>query len=188
MARSMADSQISSYVGVAGGSTRDRAAPITGGFPGVSCLATLWAAGKGGPPMTGKPGRVALAALGTVTATGTLSGCADPNDPMVTPWYTPSCPAPALRDGTFTGAVVTTARGDLRVEIEVTAGRISDIRVPVFPDEVLNSQIINQDAVPQLIERGLAAQCAIVDSVVGATYTSESYRQSLQAAIDKAAR
>ena len=138
--------------------------------------------------MVGKPARAALAALGGVAAAASVAGCSNPNDPMRTPWYTPSCPAPAMRDGTFTGGVVTTARGDLKVEIEVKAGRISDIRVPVYPDDLLNSQTINEDAVPRLIERGLAAQCAIVDTVVGATYTSESYRQSLQSAIDKAAR
>ena len=137
--------------------------------------------------MVSRSARVALAALGGVAAAGSLVGCGNPKGPVATPSPTPPCPATNLHDGTFTGAAATTPRGPLQVEIEVTDGRISDIRVPVYPTDVPMSETINKDAVPTLIERGLAAQCAVVDTVSGATYTSQGYRQSLQSAIDKAA-
>ena len=41
-------------------------------------------------------------------------------------------------------------------------------------------------AAPTLRREALAAQSAKIDTVSGATYTSEGYRQSLQAAIDAA--
>jgi len=38
-----------------------------------------------------------------------------------------------------------------------------------------------------LLQRTLIAQGADIDTVSGATYTSDGYRQSLQSALDKAA-
>ena len=43
---------------------------------------------------------------------------------------------------------------------------------------------INNYAVPRLNSEGLTAQNADVDTISGATYTSNGYRQSLQSAID----
>ena len=45
---------------------------------------------------------------------------------------------------------------------------------------------INERAVPQLNSEALTAQSAEVDTVSGATYTSNDYRRSLQSAIDAA--
>ena len=45
---------------------------------------------------------------------------------------------------------------------------------------------INDRAVPQLNSEALTAQSADVDTVSGATYTSNDYRRSLQSAIDAA--
>ena len=45
---------------------------------------------------------------------------------------------------------------------------------------------INQRAVPQLNSEALTVQNADVDTVSGATYTSNDYRRSLQSAIDAA--
>ena len=45
---------------------------------------------------------------------------------------------------------------------------------------------INERALPTLIQEALTAQSADVDTVSGATYTSNSYRDSLQSAIDAA--
>ena len=47
------------------------------------------------------------------------------------------------------------------------------------------SQEISSFAGPQLAQQALAAQSANIDGVSGATYTSESYRASLQSAIDQ---
>ena len=134
-------------------------------------------------------------AAGSAVALVGLTGCgtpvAAPTPPATrsTPPATPSTPpatSVALRDGTYTGRVAQTPKGDVQVEIDVNSGRITDIRVPVYPTESANSQNINERAVPKLIQAGLAAQSADVDTVTGATYTSEGYRTSLQSAIDQA--
>ena len=48
------------------------------------------------------------------------------------------------------------------------------------------SQYISQQAEPYLRQEALQAQSAQIDLVSGATYTSYSYAQSLQSALDKA--
>ena len=48
------------------------------------------------------------------------------------------------------------------------------------------TQAINARAEPILREEALKAGSAKIDVVSGATYTSQSYKRSLQAAIDRA--
>ena len=91
-----------------------------------------------------------------------------------------------MADGTYTGDSVTNRWGDVQVEITVADGAITDVTVLQYPDGENKSVQINQRALPSLIESTLTAQSADVDTVSGATYTSESYRESLQTAIDDA--
>ena len=88
--------------------------------------------------------------------------------------------------GTFTGDSVRTPYGPVQVEITVAGGQISDIRTVQCPTATPRDQMICQQAVPYLVQESLAAQSANVNSVSGATYTSQGYEQSLQSAIDKA--
>jgi uncharacterized protein with FMN-binding domain len=94
--------------------------------------------------------------------------------------------AAAGEDGTFVGEAASTRYGPVQVEIDVASGVISDIRVVQYPTQDRESAQINAQAVPILIAAGLEAQSADVDTVSGATYTSDGYRKSLQSAIDEA--
>ena len=60
--------------------------------------------------------------------------------------------------------------------------RLTAVRLPSGDGR---SQEISSFAAPQLAQQALAAQSANIDGVSGATYTSESYRSSLQSAIDQ---
>ena len=88
---------------------------------------------------------------------------------------------------TTLGQAETDQFGTIQVRI-VTVGR--QIRSVAFAqlvgDEEL-SDLINAQAGPLLLHRTLIAQSANIDTVSGATYTSDAYRQSLQSALDKAA-
>jgi uncharacterized protein with FMN-binding domain len=53
------------------------------------------------------------------------------------------------------------------------------------PGDIPKDQQINGYAVPVLTQETLTAQSASIDSVSGATYTSEGYITSLQSALDK---
>jgi uncharacterized protein with FMN-binding domain len=74
----------------------------------------------------------------------------------------------------------------MQVEIVVSAGTITDVRTLQETNEGGRSQQISNYAVPILRKEVLAAQSAKVNSVSGATYTSQGYLESLQSALDKA--
>ncbi len=89
-----------------------------------------------------------------------------------------------LKDGTYRGAGAKNPYGTVQVSIKVTGGKIvaADATYPTSND----SGRINPPAVAQLKQSTLQAQSADVDTVSGATFTSESYAKSLQAALDRA--
>ncbi|MET7969648.1 FMN-binding protein [Micromonospora sp. NPDC005305] len=89
-------------------------------------------------------------------------------------------------DGTATGSVAQTRWGPVQVKITVSGGRITDVAVLQVPDGNHRDQEINDYAVPILRQEALAAQSARIDTVSGATVTSDGYRESLQSAIDAA--
>ena len=91
-----------------------------------------------------------------------------------------------LVDGTYTGQAISTRFGPVRVAITVSAGAITDVAVPEYPNTDRRDQEINARALPRLVSETLSAQSADVDMVTGATYTSRGYIQSLQSAIDQA--
>jgi uncharacterized protein with FMN-binding domain len=67
--------------------------------------------------------------------------------------------------------------------------RIVSVGVPVYPDHTGRSIFINQQALPILEQEVLQAQFnANVEMVSGATYTSNGFVQSLQAALLAAKR
>ncbi|MEV7043450.1 FMN-binding protein [Amycolatopsis sp. NPDC051061] len=90
--------------------------------------------------------------------------------------------------GTFTGDAADTRYGPVQVQITVAGGTITDAEAIEYPQESGRDVRINSEAVPELNQETLQAQSAQIDTVSGATYTSEGYQQSLQSAIDQAHR
>jgi uncharacterized protein with FMN-binding domain len=89
-------------------------------------------------------------------------------------------------DGTWTGAAVAEPWGDFQVQVVIASGKIADVAVVEAPQD-RHSERINSQAVPILAEATLATQSAAVDTVSGATWTTDSYEASLQSALDDAA-
>ncbi|MEU6415812.1 FMN-binding protein [Streptomyces spiralis] len=87
---------------------------------------------------------------------------------------------------TVTGETVQTRWGPVQVRITLKNGRITDVTAVSYPTDNPRDQEINSYALPELRREALAAQSADIDSVSGATYTSDGYRQSLQSALDSA--
>jgi uncharacterized protein with FMN-binding domain len=94
--------------------------------------------------------------------------------------------ANTLRNGTFKGSLIETDYGPVELSIVVAGGKITDVKVLKAPTEHTRSQQINTTALPKLRQEALAAQSANIDSVSGASSTSDGYRRSLQSAIDQA--
>jgi uncharacterized protein with FMN-binding domain len=74
----------------------------------------------------------------------------------------------------------------VQVQITLTNGRIVRADAIDYPQGSSRDQAINSQAIPQLDQETLQAQSAQIDTVSGATYTSDGYRQSLQSALDAA--
>ena len=74
----------------------------------------------------------------------------------------------------------------MQVEIVVTNGKITNVKTLQETNRGGRSVEISNYAVPILRKEVLAAQSANVNSVGGATYTSDGYLTSLQSALDKA--
>ncbi|MFF6806533.1 FMN-binding protein [Streptomyces sp. NPDC012616] len=87
--------------------------------------------------------------------------------------------------GTFTGDAAQTQYGAVQVRITVAGGKITKAEAVQAPKGGTSDQK-TQLSVPKLNQEAVAAGSADIDSVSGATYTSEGYKKSLQSALDKA--
>ncbi|WP_279579130.1 FMN-binding protein [Fodinicola feengrottensis] len=82
--------------------------------------------------------------------------------------------------------MVQTRYGPVQVRITVSGGRIGAAQAVQVPTDNARDAEINASAVPVLNQEVVSAQSAKIDAVSGATYTSQGYISSLQAAIDAA--
>ncbi|MET7721797.1 FMN-binding protein [Streptomyces mirabilis] len=87
---------------------------------------------------------------------------------------------------TVTGDTIQTRWGPVQVRVTLKNGKITDVTAVSYPTDNPRDQEINSYAIPQLRREALAAQSAQIDSVSGASYTSDGYKQSLQSALDSA--
>ncbi|WP_030240192.1 MULTISPECIES: FMN-binding protein [unclassified Streptomyces] len=96
------------------------------------------------------------------------------------PASTPSSSASGGTTSTVvSGSVIKTEKGPVQVEVTFEGEKISSVRMLQQPDHPQTTA-----AVPRLIEETLQAQSADIDTVSGATITSDGYKESLQAAVD----
>ena len=82
------------------------------------------------------------------------------------------------------GATEQFGYGLLDVKVTVSGTRITDVSVPTLQVAEFTSQQICEQAIPLLRSEVLTAQSTRINAVSGATYTSEAYAASLQAALD----
>jgi uncharacterized protein with FMN-binding domain len=118
-------------------------------------------------------------------ASPTPNASASPSD-STAPTPTPSPAGPTYKDGQYTGQDVLTEFGDVQVKVTISGGRITDVQPLQLPFDRRRSAEISQYAAPRLHDEVLQVQSAQIDTLSGATYTSEAYAQSVQAALDQA--
>jgi uncharacterized protein with FMN-binding domain len=120
-------------------------------------------------------------------ASPTPSASPSPSDSSApTPTPTPSSSGPTYKDGQYTGQDFQNQFGDTQVKVTISGGKITDVQALQLPFDRQRSAEISQYAAPQLHDEVLQAQSAQIDSLSGATYTSDSYAQSVQSALDQA--
>lgn len=146
---------------------------ITGTVAGLIALLEFKTGGQPLQPAGGLPS----ASMSTPAAAGARSP--SPSAPAIA--------APAKRTiAAYTGTAITTRYGIVQVKVGVASGRITDVSFVHLTAFDQHSQDINSQAGPILLHETLSAQSAHVDTVSGASYTSDGYRQSLQSALDAA--
>ncbi|MFF4593770.1 FMN-binding protein [Amycolatopsis sp. NPDC001319] len=94
---------------------------------------------------------------------------------------TSTAPSTSAGSGAVTtqGSAESTEFGTVQVQVSFSGSRITDVTLVQQPDSGRGVE-----AIPLLREEALQAQSADIDTVSGATQTSESYIKSLQAALD----
>ncbi|WP_448058839.1 FMN-binding protein [Cellulomonas hominis] len=146
-----------------------------GGLPGATDRTTV------GGESAGAVGAAAVAgAASGSTAAGTSAAGATAAGPATT-----STADTSSATVTVAGDVVQTRYGPVQVALTLTAGTITDVQTLQSPSAQRESAQIAARSTPVLAQEVLAAQSAHIDTVSGATYTSEGYRQSVQSVLDQ---
>lgn len=86
---------------------------------------------------------------------------------------------------TIVGSVAQNRYGAVQVAVTFTGSQITDVQTLQAPNRERESAQISDRSVPVLAQEVVAAQSAHIDTVSGATYTSQGYRESVQSAIDQ---
>jgi uncharacterized protein with FMN-binding domain len=129
-----------------------------------------------------------------VPRTTVPSSAAPPSGSATTPTTTPgsttpgTTPAPSTQSRTLTGTAVDNQYGTVQVQVTLQGTKITDIVALQMPSSHQRSIEISQAAEPILRQEALQSQSAQINIVSGATFTSQSYAQSLQGALDQANR
>jgi uncharacterized protein with FMN-binding domain len=163
---------------------------IVATISGVVLLFSYHTSTMGSRAVASSPALVLAARDTTVTVTSAAAEqpatdaapTATPDPPAdATTGTAPASDAPQVVDGDS----IDTRWGPVQVEVTVAGGKISDVQPLAVPYDRDRSQEINNYAVPILRQEIIDAQSAQIDTVSGATYTSDGYRGSLQSALDQ---
>jgi uncharacterized protein with FMN-binding domain len=87
---------------------------------------------------------------------------------------------------TITGAAETTMYGPMQVKVTLDGTKITNVAVVQETNDGQESQSIDSFSIPKLTAETLTAQSSRIDTVSGATQTSDGYIGSLQSALDQA--
>jgi len=87
---------------------------------------------------------------------------------------------------TVDGPLINMRWGPVQVAVTVDGSRITNVNALELPMDHARSVYISQTVAPMLRSEVLQTQSANINVISGATYTTEAYAQSLQAALDSA--
>ncbi len=95
-------------------------------------------------------------------------------------------PTSGWNDGVYTGDSVDAYYGNVQVRATISGGRLTDVIFLDYPQDRSTSLRKSQNAMPILKSEAISSQKSNVNSVSGATYTSEAFNQSLAYALSQA--
>ncbi len=146
---------------------------IMGATSSVVGLRTFHASTTGNSPVavsTSSPSRPSAAPKSTTTGKKPTTDPTKPAAPKVV---------------TLVGATSQTDYGPVQVSVTFKGKQITDVKALQTPTQDGRSRSIADRAVPTLHDEVISSQSAHINTVSGATYTSDGYAQSVQSAIDQ---
>ncbi|HEY0805795.1 MAG TPA: FMN-binding protein [Pseudonocardiaceae bacterium] len=146
---------------------------------GLSCLLAGIGLVVASRAAVGRPAQHQLALMPAAPAPAATSTTVIPSGAVAT-----SAPPAPAGPKTVDGSVVDTPYGPVQVELVFNNNKIVDVKALQTPSDGSRSVRIAELSTPMLRQEVLTAQSAQVDTVSGATYTSEGYAQSVQYALD----
>jgi uncharacterized protein with FMN-binding domain len=75
----------------------------------------------------------------------------------------------------------------MQVQATIQGGQLASVKVLQYPADRRTSRAINSQALPLLQQEAISAQNASIDTVSGATLSSQAYIKSLSGALKQAA-
>ena len=130
---------------------------------------------------------VLIVAAYAIWSSNNNSGSSLSMSPIVASIPFPSTtPNGQYKDGTYTGPVIDAFYGPLQVVVTVNNGTLSNVTLPVYPDEAGHTISLSERALPILAREAITAQSTNVQIVSGATQDSNAFQQSLGAALAQA--
>lgn len=116
-----------------------------------------------------------------------------PNGPQNTP-APASAPVPApapqtagkFKDGSYVGDATDAFYGIVQVKAIVSGGKLVDVQFLRYPNDRATTIQISKDSMPRLTQEAIVAQSARVDTISGATQTSDGFSASLASALAQA--
>ena len=120
-------------------------------------------------------GFAGIVAMHSAGPSSLLSGSGPSATPTVVPTGSPR---------TAIGTSENYGYGVLGVKVTVRGSRITDVSVATIQTAEQYSKQLAQQVIPMLRNEVLSAQSARINGISGATYTSEAYAYSVQAALD----
>ena len=137
--------------------------------------------------------RVIIASASTIAGLAALIGVkANLSPPVETTAAQPASVEAAPTGATAAGAKIITGKAvqnqyeSFRVKVTIAGSKVTKVDVVDFKGDAAQTKQITSAAFPKLETAALAANSAEIDTVSGATYTSGSYKESLQSALDAA--
>ena len=134
-------------------------------------------------PVVGKPASLSTTTGTNATTTTTTTTAAGSSPPTSSSGNSTTA---AYTDGTYTGSVADAYYGNVQVSATISGGKITGVKFLQYPNTHSTSVYINQQAMPYLQQEAIRAQSANVQVISGATFTSQAFQQSLQAALSRA--
>lgn len=92
----------------------------------------------------------------------------------------------AYKDGSYAGSTADAYYGYIQVRVTIQGGKLTDVQFLQYPNDQQNSVEINSQAMPYLKQEAIQAQGANVNTITGASDTSQAFVESLTAALRSA--